>query len=957
MERVDVGVLFHRRCFRCRICGLQLTLKSFHFDQENDPDVYCGSHVPKLVGSIDADAMGIRAALNAPKRGHLGDQMRAGTGWNYDANALEFSHLKNLHGGHGRKHRPSLGTYKDYEELGVFNAQSELEKQHKEEEDQLYAAFEEDKENKMKKLLQELEIEKEKSVQELIEGFEHLKKFKDKAELEKERSRLEAIYRQKKEERMKKLMEKLSAEAKDSVARMIEKHSQEMLLMIAKRMSESESQQQARLQEQQLDLEQQQLQLQYQQQQLQEQQQKQSQQEQRLLEKQQQQEEQLQQQQQQHNQQEQRLLEKQQQQEHQLQQQQQQYREQEQRLLQQKQYLQQQEQRLLTQQQQQQQEQQLLQQQQYQKQQLQQQQKHFKPPDQEDRALIQPPATIRESELAKTPYVSPPEFKKAHLFKNPKEFENIDNHVFEIAKRDYTLFTKLVRDLTVHCETDLEKARAIFRWITLKDLNQLEIDESVGPDTPLGLLRGIKYGTESYHDLFKRLCSYAGLYCEVIQGLSKGAGYRPGMRIEGDKFRNSWTAVNISGSWSFINCNWGARHVKGHVKGHKVDNQTLYYRCDEFYFVTDPEDHIYQHYPDEPRWQLLECPITLPEFIALPVVKSPFFNYGLRFAVHYDCIQYTQNGVVIIQLKIPNLVGFGYTFESRDKTMSQSRLEGRVMLRIVGHNAIFTVAPPKPGRYFFSIYAKDDWNSESLQSACAFRIKCVEKRDAIKSPFPKVPFFGPTPAMSISGVVPETHIDPLLFYSHNDVSIRFKLENPDVKLSYTFKYYGPWENDISDFQRFVFIKNREDTSITYLIRCPLQGKYVFSVLGESSPPSKEDGTISYECLFRYLIECRQPAKDKRPFPRACHRWLNSTLLEPMVGDLPLNKQVSFRVCAPQANDVALLIGDVWFHFKIIHDSIWEGSVTTGSTPGKAKLYAKLDKERSRFSPLIEFQVK
>ena len=37
-------------------------------------------------------------------------------------------------------------------------------------------------------------------------------------------------------------MEKLSADAKDSVARMIEKHSQEMLLMIAKRMSESESQ-------------------------------------------------------------------------------------------------------------------------------------------------------------------------------------------------------------------------------------------------------------------------------------------------------------------------------------------------------------------------------------------------------------------------------------------------------------------------------------------------------------------------------------------------------------------------------------------------------------------------------------------------------------------------------------------------------------------------------------------
>jgi len=48
--------------------------------------------------------------------------------------------------------------------------------------------------------------------------------------------------------------------------------------------------------------------------------------------------------------------------------------------------------------------------------------------------------------------------------------------------------------------------RAIFRWITVKDLNVMEFDESVKQDTPLGLLRGIKFGTETYHTLFLRLC-------------------------------------------------------------------------------------------------------------------------------------------------------------------------------------------------------------------------------------------------------------------------------------------------------------------------------------------------------------------------------------------------------------------------------------------------------------------
>jgi transglutaminase/protease-like cytokinesis protein 3 len=57
---------------------------------------------------------------------------------------------------------------------------------------------------------------------------------------------------------------------------------------------------------------------------------------------------------------------------------------------------------------------------------------------------------------------------------------------------------------------------------------------------------------------------------------------------------------------------------------------------DSEFFITDPEDHIYQHFPDDPKWQLLECPITLTEFINLPIVKSPFFNYGLKFVNHYD---------------------------------------------------------------------------------------------------------------------------------------------------------------------------------------------------------------------------------------------------------------------------------------------------------------------------------
>ena len=64
--------------------------------------------------------------------------------------------------------------------------------------------------------------------------------------------------------------------------------------------------------------------------------------------------------------------------------------------------------------------------------------------------------------------------------------------------------------------------RAIFRWISIKDLNKIKFDRDVDPDSPLGLLRGIKFGTESYHDLFKRLCRCVLCVCVCVWDCVKG---------------------------------------------------------------------------------------------------------------------------------------------------------------------------------------------------------------------------------------------------------------------------------------------------------------------------------------------------------------------------------------------------------------------------------------------------
>ena len=162
---------------------------------------------------------------------------------------------------------------------------------------------------------------------------------------------------------------------------------------------------------------------------------------------------------------------------------------------------------------------------------------------------------------AQPPPPVPPMFAKMEIYKDPTVFAAVDERAISVAQEDQKTFTDLVRQLVAGCMSDVEKARAIFRWITVKNLNSIMFEETERGDTPMGLLRGIKFGTESYHVLFKRLCSYAGLHCVVVKGYSKSAGYQPGVSFEDNRFRNSWNAVYVAGAWRFVQCNWGARHL------------------------------------------------------------------------------------------------------------------------------------------------------------------------------------------------------------------------------------------------------------------------------------------------------------------------------------------------------------------------------------------------------------
>jgi len=86
-----------------------------------------------------------------------------------------------------------------------------------------------------------------------------------------------------------------------------------------------------------------------------------------------------------------------------------------------------------------------------------------------------------------------------------------------------------------------------------------------------------------------------------VTGWAKGASYKPGESVTSEPANHSWNSVYIDGSWYLLDCHWATRH----------DNSAdVKYDYDEFYFLTDPAEMIYSHFPEDAAWQLLPSPWT-----------------------------------------------------------------------------------------------------------------------------------------------------------------------------------------------------------------------------------------------------------------------------------------------------------------------------------------------------------
>lgn len=182
----------------------------------------------------------------------------------------------------------------------------------------------------------------------------------------------------------------------------------------------------------------------------------------------------------------------------------------------------------------------------------------------------------------------------------------------------------LVHYLTKPAQTELEKVRVLFTWVA----THLEYD--------VGALKNKRYETSSvmaivlnktaicggYACVLDTLCRIAGLESFKISGLSKSEQSASSGIYRG----HAWNVVKADGIWRLMDVTWASGGVQ-----EKQGKMFISNRFEPYWFDVEPEEFIFRHFPDSPKWQLLgDTVLNRATFQKLPFLPTEFFRAGFN---------------------------------------------------------------------------------------------------------------------------------------------------------------------------------------------------------------------------------------------------------------------------------------------------------------------------------------
>uniref|UniRef100_A0A8C7Z5X9 Kyphoscoliosis peptidase n=1 Tax=Oryzias sinensis TaxID=183150 RepID=A0A8C7Z5X9_9TELE len=324
--------------------------------------------------------------------------------------------------------------------------------------------------------------------------------------------------------------------------------------------------------------------------------------------------------------------------------------------------------------------------------------------------------------------------RRKDLFSSSEVFHRIDSRVIrtglELKERHVYDVKTIVHSITRESRNELDRLRAIWVWLC----HNIEYDVSgyLGHSEKLSSLEEVIAAGRgvccSYSSLCMEMCREVGIECQEVPGHSKGVGYRQGQSLRHVKSDHLWNAVLLGGQWFLLDACWGAGRVD-------MEHESFVRRFDDFYFLTDPEEFIESHFPEEEKWQLLDTPIILEDFEKRVFKTSAFFTLGLRLINPHHFHIVTDDGEANVSIGFSSPTTFTYEITQHRDLLHCGALEQKESstssfgILTVSHRSMnLQLLPPATGSYDCKVFARHEKASTPLVWVCSFTVECLAPR-------------------------------------------------------------------------------------------------------------------------------------------------------------------------------------------------------------------------------------
>ncbi|KAM6912821.1 kyphoscoliosis peptidase [Xenentodon cancila] len=443
--------------------------------------------------------------------------------------------------------------------------------------------------------------------------------------------------------------------------------------------------------------------------------------------------------------------------------------------------------------------------------------------------------------------------RRKDLFTSSEVFHRLDSHVIrkgaELKEACVYDVKTIVHGITREARNELERLRAIWVWLC----HNIEYDVSgyLGRSEKLSSTEEVIAAGRgvccSYSNLCSEMCREVGIECQEVPGHSKGIGYRQGQSLKHVKSDHMWNAVLLEGQWFPLDACWGAGRVD-------MEHESFVKRFDDFYFLTEPEEFIDSHFPDEERWQLLDKPIPLEEFERRVFKTSTFFTIGLRLITpqHFHIV--TDDGEANVSLGFSKPTTFTYEISHHQDLLYSGASEKKEssnssfgLLTISHRRMNLQLLPVARGTYDVKVFARPETATTPLLWVCSFTVECPVSRGLEE--IPENPFlsWGLQPIAKSLGVANSSQSGEVAEVDEGVFELVLKTSRPLMVLC---ELVHP-QMEAAVAKRCLAAQIQPDT-LTCHVLCPFHGFYRFSVFVRDY----EKTEVKFQNAANFLLHCK-----------------------------------------------------------------------------------------------------